>query len=274
VLVHGSGPHDADETIGALKPFRDLALGLASRGVAVLRYEKRTRAHPRALPPNEWTLEEETIEDAVAACQLLRGRTEIDPRRILVAGHSLGGMAAPFIAARDGKLAGMVLLAANARSVLDLLEEQTQYLAKLAGPPPEAVRKKLEAIREGIQAIRAGKLEGVTEKLGMPAPYLARLHQTDPVEAAKKLTLPILVVQGGRDYQVTKADFDLWKKHLDGREQVTFKLYDDLNHAFVVGKGPSSPAEYQVRGHVDERVVQDLTGWIRALRTSPARPGD
>jgi hypothetical protein len=107
----------------------------------------------------------------------------------------------------------------------------------------------------------------------MPAPYLARLHQTDPVEAAKKLTIPILVVQGGRDYQVTKADFDLWKKHLGGREQVTFKLYEDLNHAFVKGQGPSSPAEYQVRGHVDERVVQDLAEWIRALRTSPARPG-
>jgi uncharacterized protein len=45
ILVHGSGPLDRDETIGPNKPFRDLAHGLASRGIAVLRYEKRTKEH-------------------------------------------------------------------------------------------------------------------------------------------------------------------------------------------------------------------------------------
>jgi hypothetical protein len=105
VLVHGSGPNDRDERVGANRPFRDLALGLASRGVAVLRYDKRTYAHPRSLAGSRVTVDAETIDDAVAAVALARTLPGADPARVFVVGHSLGGMLAPEIAARDGRAA-------------------------------------------------------------------------------------------------------------------------------------------------------------------------
>jgi uncharacterized protein len=66
VLVHGSGPGDRDETIGPNKPFRDLAWGLAASGIAVLRYEKRTRLYGEKLASNlNLTVQEETIDDGL-----------------------------------------------------------------------------------------------------------------------------------------------------------------------------------------------------------------
>ena len=271
VLVHGSGPHDEDETVGANKPFRDLAWGLGSRGVAVVRYVKRTKQHPRALEAGAWTLETETIEDACAAVGLLRKRSEIDPRRVFVVGHSLGGWAAPAIAERDGKLAGIVLMAANARPILDLVADQTAYLAKLDGAVSDEEQAGLDKINASLEAIRAGKPEEAPDLFGVPAVYWARLNKVDAVATAAKLDLPILILQGGRDYQVTRKDFALWKERLGRRKNVTLELYDALNHLFVAGRGPSTPQEYQQAGHVDADVVTDIAAWIG--RTTSSAPG-
>ena len=265
VLVHGSGPHDEDETVGAHKPFRDLAWGLASRGVAVLRYEKRTHKYPKSIKPEEVTLEWETIDDALAAAELLRRHADIDPRRVFVLGHSLGAMAAPFIADRDDRLAGIILMAGNARSILELIEDQVEYIAKLDGDLSEEERKELAAIKQATGAIRAGKLEDVEKPLlGAPSEYWAHLHARNPVETAATLKCPILIIHGGRDYQVTQADYALWKQRLGGRKNVTIKLYQALNHLMTAGQGPSGPADYQQVGHVDETVIADIVSWIRA----------
>ena len=265
VLVHGSGPNDEDETVGANKPFRDLAWGLASRGIAVLRYEKRTHKYGEDVKPSDITLDWETIDDALAAVKSLRQRPDIDPARVFVLGHSLGGMAAPFIAARDEKLAGIILLAANARSPLDLVEDQTEYLAKLDGGISDEERQALNELKQAIAAIRSGQLDHSDKPLlGAPASYWASLDKLDPVAEAARLKLPFLIIHGGRDYQVTAADATIWKKRLGERKNVTIKLYDSLNHLMIAGKGPSSPNEYQQAGHVDETLVRDVAAWIHA----------
>jgi dienelactone hydrolase len=264
VLVHGSGPHDEDETVGAQRPFRDLAWGLASRGIAVLRYEKRTHAHPSARKADEWTLADETIDDALAAAELLRQRPEIAAKRVYVAGHSLGGLAAPYIAQRDGKLAGIIILAGAARSVLDMLEDQYVYLAKLDGTISPEEQQQIDKLKQITAAIRAGRLQDVPADAGLPARGLAELHKLNPPQAAAGLSVPILVIQGGRDYQATRADFTLWQKALGGRKDVSFRLFDDLNHLFCAGQGPSGPAEYQRPGHVDGRVIETIAQWISA----------
>lgn len=265
VLVHGSGPHDEDETVGANKPFRDLAWGLASRGVAVLRYVKRTKAHPLAKKAAEWTLAAETIDDAVAAAQLLREHAAIDARRVFVAGHSLGGMAAPFIAQRDEQLAGIIIMAGNARSILDLLEEQTEYIARLDGQYNAEERAAVEKLKDAVALIRAGRVGEITEPvLGVPAAYWSHLHSLDQVGAAAKLKLPILILQGGRDYQVTPADFELWKKRIGQRQNVEMKLYNKLNHLFIAGEGKPTPEDYQQSGHVSAQVITDIAEWIKA----------
>jgi len=264
VLVHGSGPQDEDETVGAHKPFRDLAWGLGSRGIAVLRYQKRTQAYPQAKQPEEWTLADEVIDDAVAAVRLLRARPEIDAKRVYVAGHSQGGLAAPYIAQRDKELAGLIILAGSARSVLDLIDEQTGYLAKLDGQVSPEEQQELDKIRRLTAAIRAGRLEEAPTDAGFPIRPLAELHRLEPAKEAAKLRVPMLIIQGGRDYQVTRADFELWRKHLVGRPDVRFVLFEDLNHLFSVGTGAATPAEYEQPGHVDVRVVGAIVEWVGA----------
>ncbi len=269
VLVHGSGPHDQDETIISNKPFRDLAHGLASRGLAVVRYEKRTHKYPEGVKPEECTLEWETIDDALAAARLLRRHNRIDPRAVFVAGHSLGAMAAPFIAEKDGELAGIILLAGNARSIHDLLDEQTAYIANADGQVTQEERTQLEAIRRTTARVRDGKLDGGNGDADslpiLPVRYLARLHALRPVQTAAKLKTPMLILQGARDYQVTTEDFEIWKRELKDRADIAFRLYDDLNHLFMPGQGKSTPAEYQQVGHVDERVVRDIADWIASI---------
>src|SRR5262249_23144105 len=143
VLVHGSGPNDRDETILGNKPFRDLAGGLASQGIAVLRYEKRTRAHAAKLAVKTPTLDEEVTDDAVAAGKLLRRTKDVDPKRVFVLGHSLGATMAPRIGERDPDIAGLIVLAGATRPLEDLILEQVSYAFSLRGEPSEEDKAEL-----------------------------------------------------------------------------------------------------------------------------------
>jgi dienelactone hydrolase len=257
VLVHGSGPNNRDETVGGTRVFRDLAEGLASRGVVVLRYDKRTLQYrARMAGLKEMTIHEETGEDAVRAAELLRAQKEVDPKRVYVLGHSLGGYVAPRIAEEDGKLAGIVLLAANARPLEDLIVEQAEHLNVPA--------KDLEGIRAAVKRVKTlepGDADA-PPLLGMPAPYLLDLKGYDPVALAKRVNIPMLVLQGERDFQVTMKDFELWKAGLGARKDVVFKSYPALNHLFVAGEGKSTDAEYRKPGHVAPEVIDDIAKWL------------
>ena len=271
VLVHGSGPNDRDESVGGVKVFRDLAEGLSSRGIAVLRYEKRTRAHPASFT-GRFTVAQETVDDAVLAAALLRARKDIDPRRVYVLGHSLGGMMAPRIAVRDPGLAGLIILAGTTRPLEDVITEQTGYLARAAGADSLKAKPQLDALRTGVAAVRAltpADSGSLTPVMGAPASYWLDLRGYHPAEVAATLRLPMLVLQGERDYQVTMTDFAAWKKSLGERKDVVLRTYPALNHLFVAGTGPSLPAEYAARAHVDEAVISDIAGWIRGARPGP-----
>ncbi len=264
VLVHGSGPNDRDETIGPNKPFKDLAWGLASNGVAVLRYEKRTKqcAAEVAGEMATFTVDDETVNDALAAVELLRTVETIDPRRIFVLGHSLGGMMAPRIAARDGQLAGLIILAGSTRDLLDLMLEQMEYIVSLDGSVDEAEAEQLEETRRLVEKVRSLDINDGEVVLGASRAYWADIMAYDPVATARKLSLPMLILQGGRDYQVTVDDFDGWRRGLAGRENVTLTLYPDLNHLFMPGTGKSTPAEYSQPGNVSQEVVEDIAAWV------------
>jgi dienelactone hydrolase len=263
VLVHGSGPHDADESIGPNKPFRDLALGLASRGIAVLRYEKRTHKYGHEMNADSITLDEEVVDDAVSAVGLLRGHPRIDGKRVFVLGHSLGGTAAPFIGRRDREVAGLIIMAGTPRSIVDLVEEQTAYIAGLDGDVTKQEKVQIDEVRQAAAAIRSGRAaELKTPLLGAPAQYWAHLHGLDALGAANGTAVPILILQGGRDYQVTEKCFSAWKKGLAGRKDVMFRHYDGLNHLMMSGKGPPGPRDYEKARHVSRQVIEDISAWI------------
>jgi uncharacterized protein len=253
VLVHGSGPEDRDETIGASKPFRDLAEGLSSRGIAVLRYVKRTKQYPQqcAADPN-FTMTEETVDDAVRAADLAGTQPRINPARVFVLGHSQGGYMAPRIMKRDPKLAGFIVLAGNVRPLEELIVEQTEYLASLDGPLTAEEQARVDDVRRNPLA-----------RFHIPEPYLADLRNYHPDAEAKSLNMPMLILQGERDYQVTMKDFTLWKAALGDRGNVTFHTYPKLNHLFIAGAGKPSPDEYEKPGHVDEQVIADIAQWVQ-----------
>jgi dienelactone hydrolase len=267
VLVHGSGPHDRDETIGPNRPFRDLAWGLASRGIAVLRYDKRTMVHASLIARNPagFTLREETVDDALAAIDLLRSTAGVDASRLFVIGHSLGGMLAPRIAGRDPGIAGLIILAGSTRPLDDILIAQHQYLARLDDSVTADEEQRLADLQRDLAEVRA--LSAVDRAspaliLGAPPSYWLDLRAYDPVATAGRLTQPMLILQGGRDYQVTMEDFQGWETGLADRADVRLRVFPALNHLFMAGTGVASPAEYQIPGHVAREVIQAITDWI------------
>ncbi len=258
VLVHGSGPNDRDETVSGAKVFKDLAEGLASRGIAVLRYEKRTRQYGARLAAiKSFTVADETVEDAVKAAALLRTLPEIDGKKVFVIGHSLGGYVVPRIAEQDGKLAGIVVMAGNVRPMEDLLVEQVQYLG-ITGTQLDNAK----AIQARVKKLEAGD-EDSPAFGGVPTSYWLDLKGYDPAAFAKKLGIPMLILQGERDYQVTMTDFGLWKSAVGSQKGVVMKSYPALNHLFVAGEGKSLPAEYSRPGHVAPPVIEDIAAFIK-----------
>ncbi|WP_254509432.1 alpha/beta hydrolase [Anatilimnocola floriformis] len=272
VLVHGSGPNDRDESFGPNKPFKDIAQGLASRGIAVLRYEKRTRQHPlnMLLLGNKLTVKEETIDDAAAAVDLLRAHDKLHKKRIFVLGHSLGGMLLPRIAEANKNIAGFISLAGATRPLEDIILEQTNYLLSLDGPPTAEMKKEIEKIERQIATAKSADLTLQTPSsdlpLGIPAGYWLDLRNYDPAAAAKKIDKPFLILQGERDYQVTMSDFARWRDALADRADAEFISYQALNHLFLAGEGKSSAVEYLTPGNVAPQVVADIAKWIDETR--------
>jgi len=269
VLVHGSGPNDRDETVGPNKPFRDLALGLASQGIAVLRYEKRTREHGMkfiSLLKNRFTVDDETVDDALAAVSLLRRTERIDPSKIFVLGHSLGGSIIPRVGKRDTSVAGLIVMAGATRPIEDIYLDQMEYLLPMQGISPDSVRSQLDAIRQQVARVKDPALSPETPGsdllLGLPASYWLDLQNYRPSTVAATLPQRMLILQGARDYQVTMTDFDGWRVALSARPNVTFKSYPLLNHLFMEGEGKSVPAEYMKAGHIPVYVIGDIASWI------------
>jgi dienelactone hydrolase len=273
VLVHGSGPQDADETIGPNKPFRDLALGLAGRGIACIRYEKRTRARPGEFAVNrKATVKEETVDDAIAAVRLAVGAPAIDGRRVWVIGHSLGGYLAPRIAAAAPEVAGIAILAGPTRPLEELIVEQMRTLHGVGSPVVAQAEKLAHAVRDP-KLTEAAAVDVLGTQIA--GAYFLDLRRYDAGRVAAGLRVPILVLQGERDFQVRRADYDGWAAALGGHPNAHLALYPGLNHLLEAGQGESRPVEYERPGlHVDPQVVEDLAAFILHPPTAgPNAPG-
>lgn len=252
VLLSGGGHFDRDETSGLNKPLKDLAWGLASRGIAVVRFDKPTSAA---------TMSDEYMPAAVAAVHLLQQRCS----RVFVAGHSMGGKVAPMIAAAEPAVAGLVIMAGDTQPMYEAAVRVVTYLAEVS---PELVGPDMLAMITRQAALAADPdlspdTPATELPFGFPATYWLELRDYDQVATAAALDRPMLILQGGRDYQVTVED-DLagWRAGLGHRPDVTIRVHDADNHLFFPGAGPSTPDEYAPAQHVDAAVVAGIADWL------------
>lgn len=270
ILVHGSGPQDRDETISVNKPFRDIAWGLAENGVAVYRYDKRTFIYGQDMAEDtSLTLDDETVLDVVKAVEILSDQEKIDDSRIYVAGHSLGGEALPRIyntLKKQDDVAGYIFLAAPARKLPDIMQDQYDFLYGMI--PELTEEQKKEKMQIDAELNRLKDPDGLSDEeavMGAYAAYWKDLEHYDQVETASAITQPCLVLQGQEDYQVTMEDYNIWKDVYGEKENWTFKTYEGLTHLFMEGKRENGPSDYQKKQTVDPQVIADIASFIHLL---------
>lgn len=285
VLVHGSGGGDRDEAIGPSKPFRDLAEGLATKGVATLRWDKRTH-DPKYLAALhidvlDFTVKEEYLDDVAAALEVAKTAKNVDPKRVFVLGHSEGGWLTPWLVKLHPEVKGGILLAGNARTFADLFVTQYTYLLTVddgkLGPEDVAM---IDELKKQVATAKDPKTPRDTPNASLPAgigpaKYWQSLVGYDAVATAKGLSQPFLVLQGGRDYQVTeKDDYALWKAALGSKKGCETQLFPNLNHAFFAGTGMATPTEYELqKGYVDEPVLKAIVAFASKSTSSPGFGG-
>lgn len=268
VFLAGSGPSDRDETIGACKPLKDLAWGLASLGIASLRFDKVTFAHPKEVSArSNFTLVDEYLTDAAAAIRVLREQANVDATRVFVLGHSLGGTVAPRVASLDPSLAGVVILAGGTQPLQWAIVRQIQYLASLDPATRAASQATIDVLSRQARVVDDPALLASAQPSDLPfgvaSSYWMDLNEYRPAQVARTLMMPLLILQGGRDYQATLSeDYAGWKAGLDGKDNVTFQVFDVDNHCFLPGTGPSSAQDYDSLQHVDRDVVTLIAKWL------------
>jgi uncharacterized protein len=265
VLVHGSGPSDRDESVGALKPFRDLAVGLASKNIAVLRYEKRTLEHStKSILIGNFTMNEEFEQDAYAAAEYLKTVSVIDSSNIIVLGHSQGGYALPKILQDDssGIFKAGIIMSGCTRPIYEVMQDQYEYFMNKG----MVSKEQFEYIKGQVDILNNPSFDASKPPQGYTlgnAYYFNSMKTYDVIGDAKALNKPMLVLQGERDYQVSsKIDFKAWKEAFNGKPEVEFKLYPKLNHFYTEGEGDSLPKEYYVSANIPQYVIDDIAEFV------------
>ncbi|GGH38506.1 alpha/beta fold hydrolase [Paenibacillus segetis] len=275
VLVHGSGTNNRDEAIGGAKPFRDIAAGLASQGIAVLRYDKVTYEHTFAVASNpKFTLKNETVDDAILAVKLLKETANIDASRIFVAGHSQGGLAMPLIldADKNGDIAGSILLAGPSDTFINTMEDQqAEFISRLKelGQDTTPMIQNATLLKSMADMLNDPQysLDNLPANFpSQPAYWWFEQRGYKPSDLAKKQTGHMLVLQGENDVQVTMRQYEGWKTALKDRKDVEFKSYPKVNHLLAEYDGISVAAEYNAPSNVSKSIIDDIAAWIQKIK--------
>lgn len=262
ILVQGSGPGDRDESILGLKPFKDLALGLAVKGIATIRYDKRTSIYRNPVPVGEdFTVSQETEDDALQAIQLAKEVVGVNKNQIYCLGLSLGGMLMPRIAERAKDLAGIVIAAGPARHFQDISIEQNtlSFTQKLID------QKTLDsaiAILNETRFKTLGNRKPNSSTIYGPASYILDLNNYSQTETIKKFKGKILILQGEKDFQVSMTDFNLWKKAVQGNKKAKAISFPNLGHPFVLAGKTNTIADYNLPQNIPIQVIETISTWI------------
>ena len=207
VLIGESGRLDRDESTGPVRPFRDLGDGLASRGVVTIRFDKRSFVSPHAFG-RVFTIDEDLIQDGASAVAVIRRQPSVDPSRVFIVGHGLGGLAAVASARRAGDIAGLVLVGVPARPLLYVTLERLRDRE-----PDDDVMTQATV---DAQSIIDGTAPRDAQILGAPAAFWYDLAKRDTFEELRALRRPVLLLRGETDTYATAIDQQRWLQELAG----------------------------------------------------------
>lgn len=270
ILVHGSGPMDMDESIGPNKVFWDLAQGLASEGIATFRYDKRTKVSPVWQNSHSLDLDQETVNDVQKALDQVWASDLIDTNSVWVLGHSLGGYAVPRILQMDQRWKGGIILGGNARPVHELVAEQVEYLSRLDGKVHWQEHRMLNKVRQIDGAASSGDWKQLDQKLQKakgifywPVAFFQNVAHYDPAKLLLEEHRQVLVLQGGRDYQVDTSNLRRWEWVASQNTAVRTRYFEDLNHLFIAGEGKPDPAEYFKPGNISKEVIREIAKVVK-----------
>ena len=272
VMVHGSGASNMDEKVMKLTPFKDLAEGLARHGIASLRYDKRSFAHGLKMIRNRsLTVKEETIEDAILAVKMLREDPRIDHSRIFILGHSMGAMLAPRIDAEGAGVRGLIMMAGTPYRLEDIVLRQLRQAGRGKSLMSRIVRLEHAFYRRKFRGLYEMSDEEAKKKKfagNLTLYYFKEMGQKTAADYLLASPKPVLILQGGRDFQVlAKKDYRGFRKALAGRARTWFRLYPELDHCFVEGIYDDilkASREYKVERHIPEEVIGDIAKFVKA----------
>ena len=265
VTISGSGGQDRDEYIPIVpgfRPFRQLADSLGRRGIAVLRFDDRgigesTGDHGKATSAD-------FADDVRSIVAWLRARPEIDPDRVMLMGHSEGGMIAPMVAATDARLAGIVLLAGPGEKGEPILRFQLRN--NIEKEPSLSRATKDSALRT---------IDGTIAGLKKDNAWMRFFLEHDPLPVARQVKVPTYIVQGATDQQVTANQAALLEQAFKagGNRDVTVKVFADRNHLFLADPD-GTPANYGklASGRIGGDVIGPVVDWVVA-RARAGKPG-
>ena len=274
VFVHGSGASNMDEKVGKLTPFKDLAEGLAKYGIASIRYDKRTFAHGlKLIREKDVTVKKETIEDAILATEILKADSRIDKNNIFILGHSMGAMLAPRIDAECGNYKGLIMMAGSPRKLeeimLDQMEELLQSTKGLVRWIAKKQTAKFTTMFNGLYQLSDDEAKKKKAGGGTTLYYFKEMGEHPASDYLTNTQKPMLFMQGGKDFQATvEKDFEAYKQLLSNKNNVTFRLYENLNHSFVpsvYGNLLKAKQEYNIEQHIIEEVIADIANWIKKI---------
>jgi pimeloyl-ACP methyl ester carboxylesterase len=268
VLVQGSGVQDRDATIGGNKFFQQLAWGLAARGVATLRYDRRPKVDLANFYQHA-DLDHEVVLDAAAALAFVQTLPGVDSTRVFLVGHSLGAQLGPDTVAlrlsqQPGSVTGMVLMSGVARPVDQVIDEQVRTFGRNQGASPEQIASIARMWSDVWTEARDPNVPD-DRRIGvgasLPASYWRDWLRRDPVATMHTLSVPTLVTRGTKDVNSTHADFELLKAAgssagSDAREFV------GLNHVYMPIEGESNGADVLKPGKVSAEFLDYLAGWL------------
>ncbi len=275
VMLSGSGPNNRNSEIGPNVPFLDIAQGLASSGIMTLRFDKRTKLYGKKMyetTNSHITLKEEYYDDTDYAIDFISRYADylkVNLKGLIILGHSQGGSVLPYIMKNSkfkDKISGGIFMAAPARNFEDILLDQYNYLFTLDNVLEQKEQDELNKLKLQIAKVKdlANHKDDKYLPMNLPYEYWVSINECKPIENIKINDKPIFFLQGGKDYQVTLQDLNLFETALANKKNTKFKFYDNLSHIFMQVEGKPNPDMYTQKNNVDPEVIKDIEKWVKS----------